>query len=60
MKIENDDSCTYICDHCNDEIVDAPLMCEGFHDKHFCTSYCALKWTCRPVLATVNGHKVMP
>ena len=60
MKLENGDECTYTCDWCNEEIVDAPIMQEGHHREHFCSSYCALKWTCRPMLATVNGHRVMP
>jgi len=60
VKIENGDECSYICDNCNDEIVDAPLMSEGDREHHFCTSYCALKFVCRPVLATVNGNRVIP
>lgn len=60
MKIDNDGTSTFVCDYCNDEIFDAPIMCEGHHKEHFCSSYCALKWTCKPVLATVNGKSVLP
>ena len=60
MKLENGDECTYMCDNCNEEIVDAPIMSEGNREEHFCSSYCCLKWTCRPTLATVNGTRVMP
>lgn len=60
MRIENDDSVTFTCDNCGEEILDAPLQELGRPDVHWCSTYCCMKWTCRPLLATVNGARVTP
>lgn len=48
MKIENGDECAYICDNCEDEIVGAPIQHGDRQLKHFCSSFCAMKWLRSP------------
>ena len=60
MRVDKGDEMHFICEWCTEEIVGAPIMLEGYATVHFCTSYCALKWTCKTTLATVNGRRTMP
>lgn len=62
MRVDTGEYNTFFCDNssCGEEILDPPYMIEGRFTHHFCSVDCASKWLQRPLLAVVNGARVLP